>query len=48
MQILRDWMDRVRGERLMIEELQPMLVIECGIRSRRSCESMRVDGMMKS
>ena len=32
----------------MIAELQPMWVIECGIRSRQSCESMRVDGMMKS
>ena len=47
-QILHDLMDWVRGGRLMIAELQPMWVIECGIRSRRSCESMRVDGMMKS
>jgi hypothetical protein len=47
-QILHDLMDRVRGERLMIAQLQPMWVIECGIRSMQSCESMRVDGMMKS
>ncbi len=32
----------------MIEELQPMLVIECGIHLRQSCESMQVDDMMKS
>jgi hypothetical protein len=31
----------------MIAELQPMLVIECGIRSRQSCESTQVDGLMK-
>jgi hypothetical protein len=40
---LHDLMDRAREERLMIAELQPMWVIECGIRSRQSCESMRVD-----
>ena len=32
----------------MTAELPPMLAIECGIRSRRSCESRRVDDMMKS
>jgi hypothetical protein len=31
----------------MIAELQPMLVIECGIPLKQSCESMRVDGMMR-
>ena len=46
-QILHDLMDWVRGERLMTAGLLPMLGIECGIRSRRSCEPMRVDGTMK-
>ena len=41
-------MDLVRDGQLMIEELQPMLVIECGIRLRQSCEWMPVDDMMKS
>jgi cephalosporin hydroxylase len=48
-QILQDLMGRVRGGQLMIAELQPMLVIECGIRSRPSCASIQVYyGMMKS
>jgi hypothetical protein len=46
-QILHDLIDRVGGKRLMTAALQPMLVVECGIRSRQSCESMRVDGMMR-
>jgi hypothetical protein len=45
--ILRARMDRVRRGQLMIAELQPMLVIECGIRSKQSCESMRVGDMMR-
>jgi hypothetical protein len=45
--MLRDWMDRVRGGQLMIAELQPMLVIEFGIPSKQSCESMRV-GVMRN
>ena len=42
------WMDRVQDERLTIEELQPMLAIEYGIRSRQSCKLMRVADEMKS
>jgi hypothetical protein len=47
-QILHDLTDRGQGKRLMIAELQPMWVIECGIRSKQSCGSMRAAGMMKS
>ncbi len=47
MRMLHDWMDLVLDGRLMIEELQPMLAIECGIRSRQSCKLMRVGGRMK-
>jgi hypothetical protein len=46
--MLHEWMDRVRNGRLMIENLQPISVIECGISSRRSCESIQVIDMTKS
>jgi hypothetical protein len=44
----QDWMEWVRDGQLMIEELQPMLAIEYGIRSRQSCKLMRVADEMKS
>ena len=41
-------MEWVRDGQLMIEDLQPMLAIEYGIRSKQSCKLMRAVDEMKS
>jgi len=46
--MLRGWMDLVCDWQPTIEELQPMLAIEYGIRLKWSWESKRVAGMTKS